>query len=196
MAQTQYRDYNDFINNNPSMGGPTRSASIANNQAMVGGQQDYIIKQQLDQAKKYRQNLGENIEGDYSAERNRISGEYDSARKNLVGNLNARGMAKSGQSRMQQGGLMANRDAELLSARGNVIDNANRTATALETDPMFGLANINEANTRQQSSLDEIKNSRDAYRNSLIGAGVSNIGKGVGTGVANIYGGYSFGGNK
>jgi|SRR6478736_1467109 len=154
--------------------------------------QGNIIGARLAAAKRFSDNLPDYIEGQYGSQKAGIDRSYDQQKKSLAGDLNSRGMFKSGEARLQKGQLAADRAAALTNARGNVVKDAYNQASAYETDPLFSLANVQEANTRQQSALDQLTAQRQAAANAIMGSAAQQIGSGVGKGTANLNAGKSF----
>jgi len=148
--------------------------------------QGNIIGRRIAEAEKFKSELPDYIEGAYGSQKAGIDRQYDQAKKNLISNLNARGVLRSGQSKLQQGQLSADRAAALNQARGNVIKDAYAQASAYETDPLFSLANVAETKATHQGNLDRLADQRKAASQALMGSAMGSIGSGDGRGLANV----------
>ncbi len=143
--------------------------------------QHQIIQNQMNEADKYTQNLGSNINSEVDAARRQLQQKLTGAQANVRGNANARGMFQSGRRVKQEGDLLNQAGGELADARGNIVNKAVKTSQDMYARPLGGGINNNVKALQAQQESDAIQNNYNRERAGVISGGAGLIGGGVGS---------------
>lgn len=174
-----------------SVGGPggamTTGFSVGRNQlqSMVDNDasknfQRQIIKNQMAEADKYTQNLGNNINEEVDAARRQLQQKLTGGLADVRGNANARGMFQSGRRVKAENDLANQAGGELADARGNIINKATKMSQDLYAKPLGQGINNNVKALQAQQDSDAIQNNYNRERAGVISGGAGLIGGGIG----------------
>lgn len=155
-------------------------------------QRNALLQQQQALAKQYEENQPRIINEQYEAAKAPVARQYDQARSNLISSLNKGGMLHSGKAITSKAQLEADRYGAYANARQNAVQNSNDQLLALQTDPLQAYANINDQNTSYQQQLRDIENQRNQLSQQLLNQQLGYLGRGIGSGAANLNAGYGF----
>ncbi len=143
-------------------------------------QSSNLLADQMKTADQFERDLPGYIENEYGSRASGIKQQSSDTKKSLQDSLNSRGMLHSGLRTAKEGRLGAETAGLLHRTRGDVTRDALMRAQAMKTDPALSAEAGVFQSQNQLANLDQIKASRDAFTNQMMGQAFGNIGAGVG----------------
>jgi hypothetical protein len=137
-----------------------------------------------DRATRFASSLPQYIEGETSGLRQALGEKMGSARKNLLADMNRRGLLRSGQRGQGEVDLASQFAGQFEQGRADIYKNAQAKAQELFTNPALRGLGYDARNLDVQNRLLQMKENEGAARSQLFGGAMGLIGEGIG----NYYG--------
>jgi hypothetical protein len=137
-----------------------------------------------DRATRFATSLPQYIEGETSGLRQALGEKMGAARKNLLAEMNKRGLLRSGQKAQGEVDLASQFAGQFEQGRADIYKNAQQKAQELFTNPALRGLGYDARNLDVQNRLLQMKEGENSARSQLFGGAMGLIGEGIG----NYYG--------
>lgn len=134
-----------------------------------------------DRATRFAENLPQYIAQEQSGLQQALGEKMGSARKNLLAEMNKRGLLRSGQRGMGEVDLASQFAGQFEQGRADIYKRAQEQAQKLFTDPTLKGLGYDARSLDVQNQLEQMKQQQSAARSSLFGGAMGLIGQGIGS---------------